>query len=52
MKKSILLVLLYLLIQTLVGGVLTLLVSQWSGVDRVSVIIIALFVADVVMAAS
>ena len=50
MKKSILLVLLYLLIQTLVGGVLTLLVSQWSGVDRVSVIIIALFVADVVMA--
>ena len=50
MKKSILLVLLYLLIQTLAGGVLTLLISQWSGVDREFAIIIALLVADVIMA--
>lgn len=50
MKKSILLVLLYLLIQAIAGGALSLLVIQWSGINREIAIIIALLVSDVIMA--
>lgn len=49
MRKSILLVLLYLLIQTIAGSILSLIVSQSPDVNREFAIIIALLVSDVIM---
>lgn len=50
MKKSILLVLLYLLIQTLAGGILALVITQWTESDIELSMVIALLVADLIMA--
>ena len=50
MKRSIFLVLLYLLIQVIAGGILTLCFSQWPSIKVESAMVVALIVADVVMA--
>lgn len=50
MKKSILLVLLYLLIQTIAGGIFALLISQrWEG-NMETAMVVALLAADIIMA--
>ena len=49
MKRSILLVLLYLLIQVIAGGILTLCFSQWPSIHVESAMVIALLLADIVM---
>ena len=50
MKKSILLVLLYLLIQTIAGGFLALLITQWWGASVEFAMVVALLAADIIMA--
>lgn len=50
MKKSILLVLLYLLIQTIAGGILALLISQWWEGNMEIAMVTALLAADIIMA--
>ena len=50
MKKSILLVLLYLLIQTIAGGILALLITQWWGASVEFAMVVALLAADIIMA--
>ena len=52
MKKSILLVLLYLLIQTIAGGILALLITQWWGASVEFAMVVALLAADSIMAGS
>ena len=50
MKKSILLVLLYLLIQVIAGGILAMFISLWLKADVEMAMVVALLVADIVMA--